>query len=63
MSELKLHALGSNDHLETLKERYDSLKEKIKESSKLTESEKKAEMDALNTSFKKEKKNIKSNNY
>ncbi|MFD2726535.1 hypothetical protein [Hyunsoonleella rubra] len=63
MRELKLHALGSNDHLETLEERYNSLKEKIKGDTKLTTSEKKIELESLKESFEKERENIKNNNY
>ncbi len=63
MEELKLHSFGQNDHLESLKEKFNSLKEKIKGNIKLTESEKNAELKSLTESFEKEKKNIKNNLY
>ena len=63
MNELKLHALGSHDHLEALRKRYNSLKEKIKGNTELTEPQKESKLKALDESFKEEKKNIQNNNY
>ena len=63
MQELKLHSFGQNDHLESLKEKYNSLRNKIKEDNKLTESEKKPKLHNLKKSFEKEKKGSKSNLY
>ncbi len=63
MEELKLHSFGQNDHLESLKKRYESLKNKIKGNEKLNETEKKAELKTLTKSFEKEKKESKSNLY
>ena len=40
MEELKLHSFGKNDHIESLKKNYNSLKEKIKGNKLLTEKEK-----------------------
>ena len=37
MEELKLHSFGQNDHIESLKKKYNSLKEKIKGNKILTE--------------------------
>ena len=63
MEELKLHSFGQNDHLESLKEKYISLKNKIKRNEKMTESEKKTELKNLTKSFEKEKKDSKNNLY
>ncbi len=63
MQELKLHSFGQNDHLESLKKKYDSLKKKIKGNTKLTEAEKNAEMEKLKKSFEKEKKESNNNLY
>lgn len=41
MQELKLHSFGQNDHLESLKEKYKSLRNKIKGNLELNKSEKK----------------------
>lgn len=51
MEELKLHSFGQNDHLESLKEKYNSLKNKIRGNIKMTESEKKTELDKLKKTF------------
>ena len=63
MQELKLHSFGQNDHLEALKMKYDSLKKIIKDSEKLTETEKNAELETLTKSFEKEKKDSENNLY
>jgi len=63
MEELKLHAFGKNDHLESLKQRYNALRNKIKGNSTITESEKKSELDSLKKSFEQEKKSSNSNLY
>ncbi len=63
MEELQLHSFGQTDHLETLKKKYDSLRKSINENEKLTESEKKAELETLTKSFEKEKKNSNNNLY
>lgn len=63
MEELKLHSFGQNDHLESLKGKYNSLKNKIKGNIKMTESEKKTELDKLKKSFEKEKKDSDKNLY
>ncbi len=63
MEELKLHSFGQNDHLESLKKKYDSLRNNINQNIKLTESEKKAELKSLTKSFEKEKKNSNNNLY
>ncbi len=63
MEELKLHSFGQNDHLESLKEKYNSLKNKIKGNKKMTETEKKTELESLTKSFEKEKKDSKNNLY
>ena len=63
MEDLKLHSFGQNDHLESLKEKYNSLKNKIKGNEKMTESEKKMELESLTKSFEKEKKDSTNNLY
>ena len=63
MSELKLHATGQNNHLEVLKEKYNSLKDKIKISSLLSDTEKKTEIKNLTKAFRKEKNNTEINHY
>ena len=63
MEELKLHSFGQNDHLESLKKKYESLKNKIKRNEKSNKTEKEAELKALTKSFEKEKRESKSNLY
>ncbi|WP_299781689.1 hypothetical protein [uncultured Formosa sp.] len=63
MEEFKLHSFGQNDHIESLKKNYNSLKEKIKGNKILTEKEKVGELKNLTESFKKEKKNSENNLY
>ena len=63
MEELKLHSFGQNDHLESLKKKYESLKNKIKGNDSLNETEKKAELKTMTKSFEKEKRESKSNLY
>ena len=63
MQDLKLHSFGQNDHLESLKKKCDSLKQKINGNKKLTEVEKKAELETLTKSFDREKRESKNNLY
>lgn len=63
MEKLKLHSLGQNDHLESLKTRYESLKNRIKGNEELNETEKKAELKTLTKSFEREKRVSKNNLY
>ncbi|MFD0837070.1 hypothetical protein ACFQ0I_14920 [Mariniflexile aquimaris] len=63
MDELQLHAFGQHDHLECLKKKYDSLSLDIKGNKKLTESEKKSQLETLTKSFEKEKKEAQNNLY
>ena len=63
MEELKLHSFGQNDHLESLKKKYDALRKKINGNDKLTEPEKKSELETLTKSFEKEKKESQNNLY
>ncbi|SNR14704.1 hypothetical protein [Tenacibaculum jejuense] len=63
MEKLQLHSFGQNDHLEYLKEKYNSLKKKIKSIVKMSEFEKKKELDTLTKEFNKEKKNSNKNLY
>jgi hypothetical protein len=63
MQELKLHSFGQNDHLESLKKKYNSLRKSINENIELPESEKIAELETLTKSFEKQKKNSNNNLY
>ena len=63
MEELKLHSFGQNDHIESIKKKYHSLKERIKGNKILTEKEKVTELKSLTASFKKEKKDSENSLY
>ena len=63
MQELKLHSSGQNDHLDSLKEQYKSLRNKVKGNLELTKSEKKTKLENLTKSFEKEKRESKNNLY
>jgi uncharacterized protein YdcH (DUF465 family) len=63
IEQLKLHSFGQNDHLESLKEKYESLKRKIKGNEKLNQDEKSMELKTLTKSLKREIKNSKNNLY
>jgi hypothetical protein len=63
MRELKLHSSGQNNHLQSLKEKYTSLKAKIMQNLNLSKDEKNKELENLNESFEKEKRNSKNNLY
>jgi len=63
MRELKLHSLGKNNHLKSLKEKYNLLRNKIIRNDRLTENEKNNELKSLSESFEKEKKDAKNNLY
>lgn len=63
MEVLKLHSFGQNDHLESLKKKYESLKDKIKGNENLDETEKNAELKTLTKSFERKKRESKNNLY
>ena len=63
MEELKLHSFGQNDHIESLKKKYDSLRKRIIGNEKLSETEKNIELETLTKSFEMEKKESKNNLY
>jgi hypothetical protein len=63
MEELKLHAFGQTDHFEALVEKYNSLRNKLRRNKKLDDSEKKIELERLNESVNKEKRDTKNNLY
>ena len=63
MEQLKLHSFGQNDHIESLKKKYESLKRKIIENENSNEVEKKEELKTLTTSFEKEKRESNHNLY
>ena len=63
METLKLHSSGQNEHLESLKKKYDLLKKRIKGNDKISENIKTTELRNLDKSFDKEKKNSNRNLY
>jgi len=63
MKKLELHSFGQNDYIESLKEKYDSLKKIILGNEKLSETKKNIELEILTKSFEKEKKESKNNLY
>ncbi len=63
METLKLHSSGQDDHIQTLNEKYEILKRKLEENKKLTASEKKIELEKLNNTFEKEKRDASENLY
>ena len=63
MKELKLHSFGQNDHIESLKKKYDSSIKKIKENDKLNEIENTDQLKTLTKSFEKGKRASKNNLY
>lgn len=56
MKELKLHSFGQNDHLESLKKKYATLEQKLRQNKKLSAPEKETALNTLRKSFKEEKK-------
>ncbi|WP_424001335.1 hypothetical protein [Maribacter sp. IgM3_T14_3] len=63
MEELKIHSEGQNDHLISIKEKYNKLKNSLKLNVKLTEEEKQIELKKAEEQFNKEKKDSKQNLY
>ncbi|MDN5216014.1 hypothetical protein QQ020_28305 [Fulvivirgaceae bacterium BMA12] len=63
METLKLHSSGQDDHIQTLNEKYEILKKKLEENKNLTASEKKIELEKLNNTFEKEKRDASKNLY
>lgn len=63
MNNLKLHASGRNNHLNSLKKNYEFLKNKIIGNKELTEIEKKAELRQLKKSLNNEKNDSINNLY
>lgn len=63
MDNLQLHAEGNQSHFQILKEKYQALKQEVKEDKTLSASQKNSELEALKTAFEKEKKETKSNLY
>jgi len=56
MQELKIHSEGQNDHLISIKEKYNKIKNSLKLNLKLTEDEKQIELKKAEEQFNKEKK-------
>ncbi len=63
MENLQLHSSGLDDHFESIKQRYNALKKKIKGNDQLNTSEKKTELEKLNQLLKKEKQDLENNLY
>jgi hypothetical protein len=63
MQELKIHFEGQNDHLISIQEKYNKLKNSLKLNVKLTEDEKQIELKKAEEQFNKEKKDSKQNLY
>jgi len=58
MKELKIHSEGQKDHFKVLREKFNGLKNSLKQNSKLSETEKKAELKKITEEFDKEKKSL-----
>ena len=63
MENLQLHAKANQDHFHVLKEKYQALRQLVKEYKALTDIQKETELTDLKTAFEKEKKEIKNNLY
>tara|TARA_R110001606_G_scaffold27962_2_gene89200 strand:+ start:55 stop:246 length:192 start_codon:yes stop_codon:yes gene_type:complete len=63
MQESKIHSAGQNNHLISIKEKYNKLKNSLKRNVKLTEDEKQIELKKVEEQFNKEKKDSKQNLY
>jgi uncharacterized membrane protein YukC len=63
MEELKIHSQGRNEHLISIIDKYNKLKNSLKRNTKLTEEEKQTELKKIEEQFEKEKKNSKQNLY
>ncbi|MDO1512362.1 hypothetical protein Q2T41_06805 [Maribacter confluentis] len=63
MQESSIHSEGQNDHLISIKEKYNKLKNSLKRNVKLTEDEKQIELKKVEEQFNKEKKDSEQNLY
>ena len=63
MQESRIHSDGQNDHLISIKEKYNKLKNSLKRNVKLTEDKKQIELKKVEEQFNKEKKDSKQNLY
>ena len=63
MQESRIHSEGQNDHLISIKEKYNKLKNSLKRNVKLTEDEKQIELKKVEEQFNKEKMDSKQNLY
>jgi len=59
MEELKLHSQGENEHLKSLKEAFQAFKDKLKNTTDVSEKEKEIELAKVKKAFLKEKKQLK----
>lgn len=59
MKELKLHAEGANQHLKSIKERFETLKKKLNSNTELSDKEKEIMLEEARKIFLNEKKELK----
>jgi len=59
MKEIKLHAGGENDYLNSLKEKYENLKNKLINNKNITEKERIEKLMKINENFENDKKDLK----
>ena len=58
MKEIKLHAGGENDYLNSLKEKYEELKNKLTINKNITEKERVEKLREINENFESDKKDL-----
>ena len=58
MKELKLHAEGKNDYLNSLKEKYENLKTKLINNKNITKKERLEKLKKINDKFENDKKDV-----
>ncbi len=63
MEELKLHSEGQEDHLKSLREKYEGLRKSLIGNKELTEKQKNSALKKINEKFTKEKKDSNNNLY
>ena len=63
MEELKIHSEGRNEHLMSITDKYNKLKNSLKRNTKLTDVEKQTELKKIEEQYEKEKKDSMQNLY
>lgn len=58
LKDLKIHAGGKNDYLDSLKEKYENLKTKLINSKNISENERIEKLKKINEKFENEKKDL-----